>query len=169
MKVWDPVVRSLHWTLAILVMIDLVRDDGDWPHRMVGYAAVVVVLVRLTWAAVARGPAGLAALRPSLAQSITYLGLLRRGVPPVSVGHNPLGLWMVWLLWLLVLLLGLTGWMSRLDGLWGVDWPKDIHAVLADLLLASVVVHLAGVGLMSWLWRENLPAAMVTGRKRPPG
>ena len=28
MAVWDPVVRLLHWSLAILVAIDLVRDDG---------------------------------------------------------------------------------------------------------------------------------------------
>jgi len=42
----------------------------------------------------------------------------------------------------------------------------DVHALLADILLVSVACHLIGVGVMSWLWRENLPAAMVSGRKR---
>jgi cytochrome b len=41
--------------------------------------------------------------------------------------------------------------------------------VLADLLMVAVALHLAGVALMSWLWRENLPGAMLTGRKRGPG
>jgi cytochrome b len=45
--VWDVVVRLLHWALAVLVAVDLVRDDGDYAHRLVGYTAVVVVLARL--------------------------------------------------------------------------------------------------------------------------
>ena len=164
--VWDRVVRLLHWTLAALVAVDLVRDDGDYAHRMVGYAAVAVVLGRLSWA-VSRSHASLAGLRPSVSQSLAYLRLVMRGEPPRSAGHNPLGLWMVWLLWLLVLLLGLTGWMSRLDAFWGDDLIHDVHALLADLLLVAVILHLAGVATMSWLWRENLPASMITGDKRP--
>src|SRR5260370_39957335 len=165
-KAWDAVVRLLHWTLAMLVAVDLVRDDGDYAHRMVGYAAVVVVLARLTWAAVSRSGASLASLRPSVRQSLIYLRLLLRGQPPRSPGHDPLGLWMVWLLWTLVLLLGLTGWMSRLDAFWGDDRVHDIHSLLADLLLAAVVLHLGGITIMSWLWKENLPASMITGSKR---
>jgi cytochrome b len=165
-KAWDAVVRLLHWTLAMLVAVDLVRDDGDYAHRMVGYAAVVVVLARLTWAAVSRSHAKLAGLRPSVRQSLIYLRLLLRGQPPRSLGHDPLGLWMVWLLWTLVLLLGLTGWMSRLDAFWGDDRMHDIHSLLADLLLAAVVLHLGGITIMSWLWKENLPASMITGFKR---
>jgi cytochrome b len=164
---WDWVVRLLHWMLAVLVAVDLVRDDGDYAHRLVGYAAAAVVLARLSWAAVSRSPAGLASLRPSVSQSLAYLRLLVRGAPPRSAGHNPLGLWMVWLLWIVVLLLGVTGWMSRLDAFWGDDGIHDIHALLADVLLVAVIVHLAGVALMSWLWRENLPASMITGRRRP--
>jgi len=164
---WDWLVRLLHWTLAALVAVDLVRDDGDYTHRLVGYAASAVVLVRLSWAAVSRSHAGLAALRPSVSQSGAYLRLLVRGQAPRSAGHNPLGVWMVWLLWILVLLLGVTGWMSRLDAFWGDDRVHDAHALLADMMLIAVILHLAGVATMSWLWRENLPASMITGYKRP--
>jgi cytochrome b len=74
---------------------------------------------------------------------------------------------MVWLLWILVLLLGVTGWMSRLDAFWGDDFVHDAHALLADMMLIAVILHLAGVATMSWLWRENLPASMITGYRRP--
>lgn len=164
--VWDVVVRLSHWSLAALVAIDLVHDDGDYPHRLVGYGAVAVVLLRLTWGAVSRSHGSLAALRPSVAQSLAYLRLLMRGEPPRSHGHDPLGVWMVWLIWTLVLLLGLTGWMSRLDAFWGDDGVHDAHALLANTLLIAVIFHLAGVALMSWMWRENLPASMLTGSKR---
>ena len=161
---WDAAVRVLHWTLALIVAFNLVRDDGDLVHRAVGYVAVGVVLVRLLWAA-GRGQSHQLRLSPSA--TLAYLRLLARGQAPRSSGHNPLGLWMVWLLWSLVLLLGLTGWMSRLDAFWGDDRVHHVHAVLADLLLAAVVLHLAGVAAMSWLWKENLPASMITGRRRP--
>lgn len=164
--VWDAVVRLLHWALAALVTVDLIRDDGDYAHRMVGYAAVVVVLARLSWAAVSRSHGSLASLRPSISQSLVYLRLLLRGQPPRSLGHNPLGLWMVWLLWTLVLLLGLTGWMSRLDAFWGDEGVHDIHSFLAGLLLVAVILHLAGMATMSCFWKENLPASMFHGFKR---
>jgi len=37
--VWDWPVRLLHWSLAALVGVDLVRDDGDYEHRMIGYTS----------------------------------------------------------------------------------------------------------------------------------
>jgi cytochrome b len=160
--VWDAAVRVCHWALAALVAFDLWRDDGDYVHRVAGYVAVGVVLARLAWAAL-RGRHG---LRPSFASTRAYVTLLGQGRPPRSPGHDPLGLWMVWLLWTLVLLLGLTGWMSRLDMFWGDERVELVHSWLADALLVAACVHVAAVVAMSWVWRENLPAAMVTGRKR---
>jgi cytochrome b len=164
--VWDAVVRVLHWVLAALVAVNLVRDDGDLVHRWVGYAAVAVVLCRLTWACVSRSGGGLASLWPSVSASVAYLRLLVRGHAPRVMGHNPLGLWMVWLLWSLVLLLGLTGWMSRLDAFWGDERVEDLHAQLANVLLVVVILHVVGVAAMSWLWKDNLPGSMITGFKR---
>ena len=160
---WDAAVRLLHWSLAGAVLLDFYVDDGGWLHRAIGYVAVAIVVARLLWAMFARGSAGLAALSPSLRDTVGYL---RRGAPR-SPGHDPLGLWMVWLLWSLVLLLGVTGWMSRLDAFWGDDGIRQIHDWLADALLIAVAVHLSGIVAMSWRWRENLVAAMLSGRKRP--
>jgi cytochrome b len=168
-RAWDALVRLAHWTLAAAVAFDLVRDDGDQLHRTIGYVAVGAVVLRLLWACVARNHARLAELKPSLAETRRYVRQLLAGKPPRSPGHDPLGLWMVWLIWVLVLGLGVTGWISRLDAYWGEDWPIDIHAALADALLACVVVHLLGVLAMSRHWRENLAASMLTGRKRGDG
>ena len=161
MPAWDPIVRLCHWTLAGLVIFDFVYDDGGYTHRMVGYAAAVVVLLRLGWAAV-RGHS----LRPSVAETRVYVRQLLAGSTPRSAGHDPLGLWMVWLLWILVLLLMVSGWASRLDMFWGDERVEEVHTVLADLLMAAVAVHVLAVVAMSVIWRENLPAAMVSGRKR---
>jgi len=161
LKPWDAIVRLSHWTLAALVVFDLVYDDGGYTHRMVGYGAAVVVLLRLGWAAV-RGHS----LKPSIAETRVYVRQLIAGKPPRSPGHDPLGLWMVWLIWVLVLLLAVSGWASRLDMFWGDERVEEVHTVFADLLMLAVAVHVLAVIVMSVIWKENLPAAMVTGNKR---
>jgi cytochrome b len=165
---WDPVVRALHWALAALVAFDLVRDDGDFVHRVAGYVAAGVVGARLLWALLSAGNARLSELRPSLRATLAYLRGLFRGRPQRHAGHDPLGLWMVWLLWLLVLLLGLTGWMSRWDAFWGDERLQAVHAWLADALLVAAAVHVLAVVVMSWAWKENLPRTMITGFQRSP-
>ncbi|RQP25200.1 cytochrome b/b6 domain-containing protein [Piscinibacter terrae] len=162
--VWDAAVRVGHWLLAGLVVFNLIAEDGGWWHRALGYIAAGVVVLRLTWALFASGGGGIAALKPSLRETLAYL----RARAPRRIDHDPLGVWMVWLLWLLVLLLGLTGWMSRWDMFWGDDRVLIAHAWLADALMVAVLLHLLGVLVMSIVWRENLPGAMVTGRKRRP-
>lgn len=162
LAVWDAVVRGSHALLAVLLLFNLLRDDGDLIHRVAGYAAAGVVVARWLWALRARGPASLAALRPSLRATTRYL----RDGAPRHAGHDPLGLWMVWCLWGLVMLLALSGWMSRLDAFWGDEWLHQVHAVLADALWVAIALHLLGVAAMSWRWHENLPASMLSGRKR---
>ncbi|MGY3236877.1 cytochrome b [Bradyrhizobium sp. USDA 4448] len=72
---------------------------------------------------------------------------------------------------LLALLLSLavsaiTGAMSVTVTFFGVWWVEDTHAYASDAAIVLVVLHVAGVVLMSVLQRENLVRAMITGRKR---
>ena len=164
-RVWDAVVRLLHWALAAAVVAAWTFDESGPLHRGIGSVAAGCVAARLTWALLRPGAASLRSLRPSFAGTWRYL----RAGAPRRLEHDPLGVWMVWALWLLVLLLAVTGWMSRLDAFWGDERLHDVHAALADLLIIAAGVHVVAVLAMSLRWRENLPLAMLTGAKRHDG
>jgi len=165
-RVWDLVVRLTHWSVAAIVIWDLIEDSGGQLHRMLGYVAAGLVLVRLLWGVVGSEHARFRAWVPRPASVLAYGKALLQRRAPRFLSHTPLGAVMMLLMWALILALAVTGWMSRLDALWGEDWPISIHAALADTLMALIAVHVLAAVVFSVAGKENLVLSMVTGRKR---
>lgn len=67
-----------------------------------------------------------------------------------------------------VALVGISGWLFTTDAWWGDERMENIHNAFAISLLALVAIHVTGVVVISLRHRENLVAAMLHGRKRPP-
>jgi len=156
---WPWLVRLTHWWLATIVMINWINDTGDW-HRMLGYMGAGVVAIRVVYGMMSTLPA-VQFYWPQPRQLVAHLKSVLHGQPEYHVGHNPLGQLAVYLMWLLVILLAFTGWLSRTDAYWGEDWPVFLHTSLSSLLQALVLIHLAGVMVMSRIQGKNLIRSMI--------
>ena len=161
---WSRPVRLLHWLVAGSVILNLFNDTG-YAHRMIGYAALVLVSIRIIYGFGTSNRAERLGW-PSWSELREHLSQLYLRQSHARPGHNPLGQFAVYLMWLLIGLLGLTGWVSRTDALWGEDWPVDLHAWLSDALLVMVALHITAVFGISWWFRHNLIKSMITSRKR---
>jgi len=168
--VWDAPVRVFHWLLVLTFAgAWLTAESERWRmvHVTLGYTMAGLVAFRVLWGLFGtrharftdfvRGPAAVAA----------YLKSLLRGRPEHHAGHNPAGALAIVALLLLAVAVPATGWALFND--MGGEWLEDVHEGVANAMLALVAVHVAAVALSSWLHRENLVAAMITGRKSAPG
>jgi cytochrome b len=181
-KVWDPFVRSFHWSLALLVLASFLTSDRDAlvpVHARLGLAVLALVLARLAWGLVGPRPARFSAFVRGPREVLAYARALLRGRPPAHLSHNPLGGAMVVAVIAVLLALaasGLAVWAGPefrgpLAGLLSrreAKAVKELHEALSGVLLGLVVVHVAGVVASSLVERQNLVLGMITGWKRAP-
>jgi cytochrome b len=179
--VWDFPTRVFHWTLVVLVAVNLfvVEPRGttsNFIHFVSGFAILGLLLFRLAWGFVGSAHSRFADFVRGWPAVKSYAARLRRLSPPHFVGHNPLGGWMIMLLLAALTAMILTGLFAASRAAAGpfahlipsllARSIGGIHEVLSNILILLVVVHVLGV-VVDWiLTRENLVRAMITGRKR---
>jgi len=165
-RVWDPLVRALHWSLVAAVAVAFVTgDESEKIHVYAGYAALAIVGLRLVWGVVGTRHARFADFVRGPRAVLAHLRDMARLQPGRHLGHNPAAGAMVIALLVTILLTGLSGWVALGPGALA-HAAEDIHEVVANLLLGLVILHILGVIVSSVLERQNLVRAMWTGRKR---
>lgn len=172
---YSAVAIALHWTIALFVIINLVVGIGHdavpalraWmpAHKSIGITVLVLTLARLAWRLGHRAP-------PLPAEVKGW----ERGA-----AHAVHGLFYV-----VLILLPLSGWamVSSPDRKKPLDWfgvfdvpflsvsretahfGGGAHGLLGWLMLALVVIHIAGALRHQFLLRDNLVARMLPGSAR---
>lgn len=167
--VWDPLVRLIHWSLALTILLNgAIVDAESTPHELIGYVALGLVGLRIVWAFVGPKHARFSAFPPSPGRALRHLFDLLSGDRSIHLSHNPLGALMVYNIWLTVLAIGITGYMMTTLTFFGVEWVEEAHEAIFGWLLFSVGLHVAGVAFDTWRSGVNLVRAMIDGRKSIP-
>lgn len=179
-KVWDPLVRLFHWTLVGAFAIAWLTED-EWLglHAYAGYVVGALLLFRLIWGVLGSRYARFSDFVKSPARVVGYLRDLAQFRAERTIGHNPAGGAMIIALLIMLLLTTLTGLLAYgatgggplaeplfANMTYGSELFEEIHEFFANFTLILVVVHLLGVGFGSYLHKENLVRAMITGNKR---
>lgn len=167
--VWDPLVRIFHWSLVASFAVawfsaEEVRDLHEWA----GYAAAALIALRLVMGLAGSRYARFSQFVRRPGAVAAYTSDVVRHREARYIGHNPLGGLMVLALLAMMAALAFTGWLQTTDAYWGIEWVEETHEALANVMLAMVLMHVAGVILASYRHGENLVRAMVTGRKPAP-
>lgn len=191
-KVWDPLVRLFHWLLVLAFVVAYLSGEGEvmWLHEWTGYFIAGLLVFRLLWGFVGPRHARFSDFVFPPRVVLGYLkdvSLLRA---KRYLGHNPAGGVMVLALMITLSLTALTGYIAYqgegevqatassmiISNAWADDdhdedgegeegIMHEVHEVFANLSLLLVLLHIGGVAVSSVLHGENLPRAMVTGRK----
>ena len=172
-KVWDVLVRLLHWSLVSAVLLAWVTSEADQPlaqqvHEWAGLTALAVIALRMVWGVIGSRHARFVQFVRNPRTTLHYAQQMLSLREPRHIGHNPLGAWMIVALLTVGMLAAGSGWLSITDRFWGEEWLAELHEFLANLLLSLAAIHVCGVLFASLRHRENLPRAMLSGRKRPP-
>lgn len=168
-RVWDPVVRLFHWSLAFAFVANyFVTEAGEGWHRWIGYFAVAWICVRTVWGFIGRGAARWSDFWPTPARVKAHVQALLGGRDVHRLGHSPLGALVMLLMMTAMLALGVTGYMlEEIDLFWGEEWLENLHEWIANGLAALVALHLFAAAFESIRLRDNLPLSMITGRRKP--
>jgi cytochrome b len=164
--VWDAPVRVFHWLMVLsFAGAYLSAESERWRllHVTLGYTMAGLVIFRIMWGLVGTRHARFASFVRGPAAVARYLGSLLRGRPEHHAGHNPGGALAIVVLLLLALATTVSGWAAY-DDVAG-HWLEELHEGAANVMLVIVGIHIAAVVLSSWLHRENLVGAMISGRK----
>jgi cytochrome b len=184
-RVWDPIVRIVHWALAATVLIAWMFDEPLRMHTWLGYAAAMLVVVRILWGFVGPEHARFVNFVRGPRVVTGYLAGLIRFSSPRYLGHSPAGGAMIIALLVMIVVTTGTGManlaaeqgegplasvIAKVEPQPGQRHPelfiREVHETAANITLALVVLHVCGVLLASFAHRENLVLAMITGRKR---
>lgn len=95
-RVWDPMVRIFHWSLALSFFVSyLTAEEENDLHIYAGYTVLGLIIFRLLWGVIGSKHARFRDFLYSPKELVVYLKSLLTNNPKHYMGHNPAGGWMI--------------------------------------------------------------------------
>jgi cytochrome b len=164
-RIWDPLVRLFHWSLAIAFAVAWFVRSESAIHETAGEIVLILIIVRAAWGLIGPASARFETFVKGPIPTAKYLWSIVRGQPRHYPGHNPAGAAMIGALLLALVTTTVSGILMTTTALWGNGWIEWLHGTAATLCVWLIGFHLLGVIVACFQHRENLPRAMIDGWK----
>ena len=178
-KVWDIPTRVFHWLLVLAIIGVFFTSKVEWLieyHVASGYVALGLVLFRVMWGFAGNNYARFSNFIKGPKKSLSCLIDMLRLKPQRYMGHNPAVGWVIMIMLVLVITMSLTGILAYSGeeglGLWAGkvsfetgSTSKEVHAVVAVVIVAFIVLHILAALFHQFILKENIITSMFTGKK----
>ena len=160
-RLWDPVVRILHWALFIAfaaawILGEFGPSDMTY-HFWAGYTVCGIVVLRVIWGFIGPKPARFSSFVRGPGKVIAYARTMFSRNPSYLAGHNPVGAMFVVAILILLALQVMTGlvsdpedyinvgplaqYVSAATSRFALSW----HKPLAVIALVLTIIHVASI------------------------
>lgn len=169
--VWDVFVRIFHWSLVAAFGVAFYTHASEWDrliHVQAGYIAGGLIIARIGWGLMATGYANFDTFPLNPIWAIKYLYRVLRGRAKHYIGHNPTGALVIYAM-LGIGLLAVGSGCIVYNGGWIFEDPyvaASFHHYTTWGWVILVALHVTGVLFESFVHKDNLIWAMITGCKR---
>ncbi|MCW2308031.1 cytochrome b/b6 domain-containing protein [Rhodobium gokarnense] len=181
-RLWDPVVRILHWALLVAFAAAWILGEfgpADMTyHFWAGYTVAGIVVLRVIWGFIGPKPARFSSFVKGPGKVLAYAGTMFSRKPSNLAGHNPVGAIFVVAILALLALQVMTGlvsdpedyinvgplaqYVSSATSRFALSW----HEPLAIIALVLTIIHVVSIYFYKFYKGEDLIIPMITGWKK---
>lgn len=189
--VWDLPLRLFHWVLVLSIAASWYTAENSEEyvtygdnvvsytqiHFWLGYWALGLIIFRVIWGFIGPQHARFTQFLKGPRQVLGYAGKFLKRDSPASIGHNPMGGWVVVLMLLMIGAQAVTG-LFLIDNteIYPAPFNPSVDAALAgkfgsfhhwnfNVLLGVIGLHVFAILFYLFFKRQNLIKAMLTGHK----
>jgi len=169
-SVYDLPLRLFHWLFALLfivafAIVKLVDDETPLfsYHMLAGLTIAFLLVLRLIWGIIGTVYARFTSFKLNPVELMQYLKDTVLTKTKSYLGHNPASSYAAVVMFACAIGLAISGILMATGG--ENDTLEELHELLSNIFLISVIVHVLGIVFHHIKHRDSLWSSMLDGKK----
>jgi len=170
-SVYDLPARFFHWLFAFLfiaafAIVKIVDDESPLfsYHMLAGLGIVFLLVLRIIWGFIGTTYARFSSFKLNPIELIRYFKDAVITKTKTYLGHNPASSYAAVIMFACAIGLAISGILMANGG--ENDSLEEIHELLANIFLISVIIHVVGIVFHHFKHRDSLWSSMLDGKKK---
>ncbi|NOT78383.1 MAG: cytochrome b [Bacteriovoracaceae bacterium] len=168
--IYDWPTRIFHWLFAgmfiaaFFIAKTFDDDSAVYPyHMLLGLSMAYIVILRIMWGLIGSRNAKFSSLTLKPKDLVNYLKGVLYSKNQINGAHNPASSWIALIMMFLTLGLAVTGYLMTMSLY--KELVEEIHELLANAFIVAAVMHVSGIILHTYRFRDGISLSMINGKK----